>query len=60
MNMDMTNYKVIHNNKVYNCISMSVFFSGGEIEGLEVIYINEDSRVSLLKGATSEFQFISK
>lgn len=60
MGVDMSNYKMIYENKVYNCVSMMFLFNENRIEELEVIYINEDSRVSLIKDDVSKFQFISK
>lgn len=60
MTIDMSNYKLIHNDRVYNCLSIVVFYNDLEVEQLEVFYINEENRVALLRGDSSEFQFISK
>lgn len=60
MSIDMSSYKMIYEDMVYNCISIMFFFRDGEIKELEVIYISEDNRVSLIKDDTDKFQFIKK
>ena len=60
MGVDMTNYKMIYENNVYNCISLIFFFNANVLEELEVVYINEDNRVSIIKDYKDNFQFISK
>lgn len=59
--MDMTNYKMIYKNKIYNCLQL--FIRKGtieKIEEIEVIYLNEENRLTNVVDKAEEFQFVSK
>lgn len=59
--MDMTNYKMIYKNKIYNCIQLFVRIATQEkIEEVEVIYLNEENRLTNVIDKAEEFQFVSK
>lgn len=66
--VNMSDYNIIYNNRVYNCLSMN-----GRIkvnndddkpnpipEKILVIYLNEDNRVRILEASADEIQFIRK
>lgn len=59
----MSNYKILYKNKVYNCISMMVNYDMTDIlkarvTELQVFYINEDNKVSLIVAKPDDIQFV--
>lgn len=64
MGLDMTNFKMIYKERVYNCLSMMTCINMTEekpkIKEIEVIFINEENRVDIIKDEASKFQFISR
>ena len=65
MGIDMTGFKMIYKDQIYNCLAM---FHCSEccddnkpkIVYLEVTFINLENRVELVRDDVSMFQFISK
>jgi hypothetical protein len=65
MSIDMTNFKMIYKEQVYNCLSMMVGWECNEpgkpkVKFLEVVYINSDNRVEMVNDEAFMFQFISR
>lgn len=59
--MDMSNYKMIYKNKIYNCLQLFIRIATKEkIEEVEVIYLNEENRLTNVVDKVEEFQFVSK
>lgn len=59
--MDMSNYKMIYKNKIYNCLQLFIRKGTREkIEEIEVIYLNEENRLTNVVDKVEEFQFVSK
>ena len=63
MGIDMSKYKMIYKNRVYNCISLIVIHCvnrEGESESLklQVTYINESNRIAIIEDSNDEFQFV--
>ena len=63
MYTDMSKYKMIYENKVYNCISMIMNYdtqdkSDAIITELQVFYINEDNKVLLIIADADDIQFV--
>lgn len=65
MGIDMTNFKMIYKDQIYNCLTMFHCSEHGEdnklkLIWLEVTFINTENRVEIVKDDVSKFQFISK
>lgn len=59
--MDMTNYKMIYKNKIYNCLQIFIIMANEEgIKEIEVVYLNEENRLTKVRDKAEEFQFVSK
>ncbi|EEP53073.1 hypothetical protein [Clostridium butyricum] len=66
--VNMSDYNIIYNNRVYNCLSMNgrikVYNDDDKPnpipEKILVIYLNEDNRVRILEAEADEIQFIRK
>lgn len=56
----MSNFKMVYENKVYNCVNLSPYWNEDRVENLEVFYIDEDNRLSFIRDSADKFQFISK
>lgn len=65
---NISDYNMIYNNRVYNCLSMDGRIIWDEDankpnpipEKILVIYLNEDNRVRILEASADEIQFIRK
>ncbi|MSU01914.1 hypothetical protein [Tissierella pigra] len=60
MGIDMTGYKMIYKDTVYNCLSIAIFWKENKITELDAFYLNEENRVATLRDDVNEFQFIHK
>jgi hypothetical protein len=64
MGIDMTNFKMIYKDKVYNCLALMTCINlSGEkldVKELDVTFINEDNRVEIIRDEAYRFQFIAK
>jgi hypothetical protein len=64
MGINMTNFKMVYKDNVYNCLSMMPTLDGtignSKVNFLEVIYIDSDNRVNVVYDEVFMFQFISK
>lgn len=64
MGVDMTKFKMIYKNKIYNCLSMMTCVGISEekhvIKELEVIFINDENRVDIIQDEANMFQFVVK
>jgi hypothetical protein len=64
MGIDMTNFKMIYKDNVYNCLAlMACIDLSGEkpkVKELEVTFINEENRVEIIRDEAHRFQFIAK
>lgn len=60
MGIDMSTYKMVYQNKVYNCISLMIYWTDSKIDKLQVFYIDADNRVAYITDNASTIQFISK
>lgn len=65
MGIDMTKYKMIYKNKVYNCLyimPLESLIRDGEVIDfkLSVTYIDENNRIAMMEDSNSEFQFVLK
>lgn len=65
--VNMSDYNIIYNNRVYNCLSMNreIIFDNDNKpnpipERILVTYLNEDNRVRILEASADEIQFIRK
>ncbi len=65
--IDITNFKMIYKDNVYNCLEMmpSIYCpepesDKREVKFLEVVFINSDNRVEIVNDEAFMFQFISK
>ena len=64
MGIDMNGYKVIYRNEVYNCINIALDLSGTAETGfakpkfLEVIVINKDNLITIIRDEAWTFQFV--
>lgn len=62
----MTDYKVIYQNVIYNVLAILPFYnwnieeSKNELTQLEVMYLDEENRIVMIKDEVEEFQFIRK
>ena len=61
MGIDMSAYKMIYQDKVYNCVNMEAYWVDEQVvEHIRVFFINEDNRITMAMDEVSKFQFISK
>ena len=65
MRTDMTAYKMIYKNGVYNCISLMPCIlelqdNSLELMELDVVYLDSDNRVKVVRDKSEEFQFVSR
>lgn len=64
MGIDMTKYKMIYKDRVYNCISLcfiecyDLIREEGKGTKLKVAYIDENNRLQEIEDNKDEFQFI--
>lgn len=65
--INMTNFKMIYKDNVYNCLEVvpQIYFpepesDKREVKFLEVVFINSDNRVEVVNDEAFMFQFISK
>lgn len=61
MGIDMSAYKMVYKDRVYNCLSMMITWGGNDpndVQALEVVYIDNNNRIAIVKDQTTEFQFI--
>lgn len=65
--INMSDYNIIYNNRVYNCLLMNreIIFDNDNKpnpipERILVTYLNEDNRVRILEASADEIQFIRK
>lgn len=60
MGIDMSAFKMIYKDKVYNCLNIMPSWTDDKVGQLEIFYINEDNRVTFIIDDVSKFQFISR
>lgn len=63
MYVDMSNYKVIHKNRIYKCLSLMYIECHNAITreqciNLKVIYIDENNRIQKIEDNKDNFQFV--
>lgn len=64
--VNMSDFKIIYNNRVYNCLLMDcrIVWDNDKPnpipEKILVTYLNEDNRVRILEASADEIQFIRK
>lgn len=65
MGLDMTNFKVIYKEQVFNCLSMIptveiVSPNTAKVNSIEVMFLNSQNRVEIIRDEAIKFQFVSK
>lgn len=61
MGIDMSDYKMVYKDKVYNCKSLVIVKYDEQGAGiLEVVYLDDENRVAFLNDDIDKFQFIRR
>lgn len=63
MPIDMRDYKMIVEDKVYNVLQVVVcidFNNGQEIKVIDAAYLDENGMVQLMRDEASKFQFVKR
>lgn len=67
MPINMTDYKMIVNERVYNVLQITIEFGGGSVENSELkskfinaVYIDEDGMIKALRDEAWCFQFVRR
>ena len=62
--LDMTNYRVVYKDRVYNVISImpEIIYEDGlsRLGSITVMYLNEDNELKLMEGRPEQFKFIRR
>lgn len=66
MGIDMSNYKMIYNEQVFNVVSImpTIDFENGnqinKVKFIEAMYIDENGELKIVKGEAFMFQFVRR
>lgn len=66
MGIDMSNYKIIYKDIVYSAVSFLPYMTHATVDGevkideVEIIFINQDGELDVIRNKVSAFKFVRR